>query len=104
PFPTRRSSDLIPLYVTSDLATEGVAVYDYRTGRISRNQLIVRSAGPVTGLASIGAGAAVGAAVGAWFGGVGAGPGALLGAGYGQLVGLPAGTAADYAATNWYAS
>lgn len=90
----------IPLYVASELCTEGVALYDYRTGRISRDQLIVRSAGPFAGLASVGTGVTIGAAIGAWFSGVGAGPGALIGAGYGLLVGLPASIVADYRASN----
>jgi hypothetical protein len=53
------------VYVASELTGEGIAVYDYRTGRISRNRLVVRSAGPAAELASVGAGAIIGAWVGA---------------------------------------
>jgi hypothetical protein len=71
------------LYVVADGFDEGVAVWDYRHGTISRQHFISESAGVGTGLGTVSLGAIIGTFIEP-------GGGTLIGAGIGSLVALPA--------------
>lgn len=66
----------LPLAVGAETLGAGVAIYEYRTGRLSDQQFRRQMSG--TGIFVVCTGG--GAAIGVWFGGVGALPGAAAGA------------------------